>query len=68
MRRKLRLKQQYFLLMDNYNKYEKLNTGLKARDHAVLDVIFRKVRKVIETTPEPDDYEGLIREMRSRIQ
>ena len=62
------LKQQYFLLMENYAKYEKLNCGIKAKEHPVLDLIFRKTRKVIETTPEPDDYEGLIRDMRARLQ
>ena len=58
------LKEQYFLLMENYAKYEKLHCNIKASENAVLDIIFRKVRKVIETTPEPDDYEGLIQSMR----
>ncbi len=61
------LTEQFFLLMDNYDKYKELQCNTKACDNAVLDIIFRKVRKVIETTPEPDDYENLIAQMRARI-
>ena len=59
------LTQQYFLLMENYGKYAKLNCGTRPCDHPVLDIIFRKVRKVVETTPEPEDYEDTVSRMRA---
>ena len=62
------LKEQFFLLMDNFEKCEKLNGGVAAKDHPVLDLIYRKIRKVFESAPEPDDAEETIREMRARIQ
>jgi len=54
-------------LMDNYEKYTGLQNNIKASENTVLDIIFRKVRNVIETTPEPDDYEAIIEQMRQRI-
>lgn len=59
------LTDQYFLLMENYKNYDKVHANVKASENVVLDIIFRKVRKVVETTPEPDDYEGLIAKMRA---
>ena len=61
------LTEQYHLLMDNYEKYEQLRCNIKAEDNAVLDIIFRKVRTVIGTTPEPDNYEELIAAMCQRL-
>ena len=62
------LSEQFFLLMDNYDKYESLNCHTKASENAVLDIIYRKIRKVVETTPEPEDYEDTIAKMRERLQ
>ena len=63
------LADQFFLLMDNYDKYEILRgNDVKAADNTVLDIIFRKIRKVVETTPEPEDYEDTIKKMRERLQ
>ena len=61
------LEEQYNLLMDNYEKYPQLRCNTNACDNAILDIIFRKIRKVVETTPEPDDYESLIAGMRDRL-
>ena len=61
------LEQQYNLLMDNYEKYPQLRCNTNACDNAILDIIFRKIRRVVETTPEPDDYENLIAGMRARL-
>lgn len=61
------LEQQYKLLLDNYEKYPQLRCNTHACDNAILDIVFRKIRKVIETTPEPDDYENLIAGMRQRL-
>lgn len=54
------LKEQFGLLVENYNKYESLNMGIKAKDNMVINTIFRKVKEVMCTTPEPDDYEATI--------
>ena len=63
------LADQFFLLMDNYDKYEILRgNNVSAADNTVLDIIFRKIRKVVETTPEPEDYEDTIKKMRERLQ
>ena len=61
------LYEQFMLLMKNYAEFEKLNRGVEARDNAVLDTIFRKIRSVVESTPEPDDYEEQIDQMRALL-
>ena len=61
------LRDQFGLLMDNYEKYPQLRNNTKAGENTVLDIIFRKIRKVVETTPEPDDYENLLDSMRARL-
>ena len=61
------LEEQYNLLMDNYEKYPQLRCNTQACDNVILDIVFRKIRKVVETTPEPDDYENLIAGMRNRL-
>ena len=61
------LKEQFLLLIDNYNREHKLNNDITAADNKVIDSIFRKIRKVMSTTPEPDDYEDTVREMKNRI-
>lgn len=61
------LTEQFFLMMENYQKFEKLHNNVAAKDNAVLDIIFRKVRSVVESTPEPDDYEDLVNQMRALL-
>ena len=61
------LTEQYFLLMENYKNYASLNDGVAPIDNPVLDIIFRKVRGVVESTPEPDDYEEQISQMRALL-
>ena len=61
------LEEQFNLLMDNFEQYPRLRNNTTAGDNAILDIIFRKIRKVVETTPEPDDYENLIEGMRARL-
>ena len=58
---------QFMLLMDNYEKYETLNQHTVPSESTVLDIIFRKVRKEIETVPEPKNYEDMVRAMKERI-
>lgn len=61
------LQDQYDLLLENYDKYEKLRGGLAARDNPVLEVILRKITHIVETTPEPSDYESMIEKMKSKL-
>ncbi|MCD8364652.1 MAG: tubulin-like doman-containing protein [Clostridiales bacterium] len=61
------LQEQFYLLMANYEKYESLNKGKAASDNMVIDTIFRKLRHVIGETPEPDDYNKLLDDMKARI-
>jgi hypothetical protein len=61
------LRDQFTLFIANFKKYEILNQGRKAADDPVVDIIFRKVKKAIETTPEPDDYEQTLEGLRALI-
>jgi len=61
------LKEQFMLLMDNFDQYETLRCGNGAAEHPVLDIIYRRVKRVFSTAPEPADYETALEEMRDRI-
>ncbi len=61
------LQDQFTLLMANYSKYAELNNGVPASENAVIDTIYRKVRTVINTTPEPADYQTIIDKMKKAI-
>ena len=61
------LKNQFMLLMDNFEKYPELNHHTKAADNPVIDIIYRRVRKSFSTAPEPDDYETVLEQMKARL-
>jgi len=61
------LEEQFTLLVENFKKYEELNKGTDASDSTVIDIIFRKVRKEIESIPEPKNYEEQVRRIRALI-
>ena len=61
------LKKQFMLLVDNFEKYEGLSHNTKLADNPVIDIIYRKVKNSFSTAPEPDDYEQVLDEMRSRL-
>ena len=61
------LQDQFNLLADNYDKYEELNGGLAFKDNPIQDIISRKIRSVIESTPEPSDYQEMLEELKKRI-
>lgn len=61
------LKDQFMLLMDNYERCEKLRANTDAVDNEIIDIIYRRVKRVVEATPEPDDYEQTLEEMRARV-
>ena len=61
------LKEQFLLLMENYRKYKALRNNTTAVDNPVIDIIFRRIKDVVSTTPEPDDYEVVLEEIREAI-
>ena len=61
------LEQQYNLLMEKYDKYPKLRGGFEKKDNPVLEIILRKIRQVIEATPEPSDYVSMINKMKEKL-
>lgn len=61
------LKEQFMLLMDNYDRYETLSNKCPASENLLLDIIYRKIKASFSTAPEPDDYEETLTQMRNRI-
>jgi hypothetical protein len=55
-----RLVDELTLLKRNYHFYEKCVRAPQAHENMVLDIIQRKVRDVILSAPEPEDYEALL--------
>jgi len=55
-----RLTDELHLLQRNYAEYEKRLNAPPAGDNMVIDIIQRKIRDVILSAPEPDDYEALL--------
>lgn len=53
------LKEQVNLLMDNFEQYEALRCNTKASENPVLDVIYRKIKKVFEEIDCEQDMEEL---------
>ena len=53
------LRDQFNLLMDNYEKYEELRCNTPANENVVLDVIYRKIKKVYEEIDSEKDVEAL---------
>ena len=55
-----RLVDELTLLKRNYHFYEECVRAPQAHENMVLDIIQRKVRDVILSAPEPEDYEALL--------
>ena len=55
-----RLVDELTLLKRNYHFYEKCVRAPHASENMVLDIIQRKIRDVILSAPEPEDYEALL--------
>ena len=55
-----RLVDELTLLKRNYHFYEECVRAPSASDNMVLDIIQRKIRDVILSAPEPEDYEALL--------
>ena len=61
------LVEQFNLFLDNFEKCEALRANLSVQDHPVVDMIFRKIKNVLETDPEPDEVEETIEAMKARV-
>ncbi|MBR5825836.1 MAG: hypothetical protein IKY78_02005 [Clostridia bacterium] len=55
-----RLTDELNLLKRNYGLYEKYLRAPKASENIVIDIIQRKIRDVILSAPEPEDYQTLL--------
>ena len=53
------LKEQFYLLMDNFDKFEELRCNTTAAENPVLDIIYRKIKKVFEEIDCEEDVEEL---------
>lgn len=62
------LKEQFMLLMHNYHTYDALSNNVRAADNPVIDTIYRKIKDAVSTTPEPDDFETVLKELRAAMQ
>ena len=60
------LNKDFDLMIENVKKYNMLG-GMKMEDSVVINVVERRVKDVIASTPEPDDYEEMIEHMRRMI-
>ena len=58
---------QFMLLMDNYDRFDALRANTDARDNPVLDIIYRKIKNILSSDPEPDGLEEKLESMRDRI-
>lgn len=61
------LVKQFRLFLENYENCEALQANLDVQDHPVVDIIFRKIRDVLEQDPEPDDLENVIAELKAKV-
>ena len=55
-----RLTDELNLLKKNYHVYQEYLNAPPASENPVIDIIQRKVRDVIMSAPEPEDYESLL--------
>ncbi len=61
------LVEQFHLMMDNYEAHASLKANIEPNENPVLDIIFRRLRKLIESTPAPSDFDTMVEDMRNRI-
>ena len=61
------LKNQYDLLIENYVKYPSLHMDIDVKESNVIALIFGKIREVMSGTPEPDDFENIVTQMKAKM-
>ena len=62
------LREHFILMVENYRKYDTLNLGNPIADNEMIDLIYRRIRNAISTTPEPDDFESVLSELKAMIE
>jgi hypothetical protein len=63
-----RLVDELNLLKRNYHAYEEFLRAPAASENMVIDIIQRKIRDVILSAPEPEDYEALLDKVAKEFQ
>ena len=61
------LTEQFKLLMNNYRDYATLRNNIEAKDNPVINMAYRKIKKLLLEAPEPDDYEQTLMDMKAMI-
>ena len=61
------LTEQFKLLMNNYQDYATLRNNIEAKDNPVINMAYRKIKKLLLEAPEPDDYEQTLMDMKAMI-
>ena len=61
------LEEQEALMMKNYRKFDTLSCGVSPKDNPILDIIYRRIKHVIESTPEPSDYLEMLERMKRSL-
>ena len=62
-----KLEAEFALLLKNYEKYPVLRSNTSASDNMVIDLVLRKIRKVMSEAPEPADFEKTIAGLKKRV-
>ena len=55
------------LLTENYKNFELMRNNLAISENPVIDIVYRKVKNVLTSTPEPDDFEDVLTELKNLI-
>ncbi len=61
------LVKQFNLFMENFKTCDGLRANMSAADHPVVDVIYRKIKNILATDPEPDACEETLEAMKNLI-
>ena len=60
------LNDEFERMVNNVKKHDLLG-GMKAEDSVVVNIVERRIKDIIASTPEPDDYEKMIERMKQLI-
>ena len=61
------LKEQFFQMVENYKRYASLQNNTAIADNAVVNMVYRKLKKILSESPEPDDFEDVLFQMKEAI-
>lgn len=60
------LNDEFERMVNNVKKHDLLG-GMKVEDSVVANIVERRIKDIIASTPEPDDYEKMIERMKQLI-